>query len=292
MKGRGYLGNTRGFALIELMLAVVLLSTLFLAVWEIFAYSTAFWRQAEHKVDMYDSLRFTLNHLGTELKYNPEDIRFPDGVLALSSSSELFFEIDGTPTRFVTNPPPVRIHYYCSSYNFYRQVNYESPKKLVENIQGVIFTYYNSDGTQITPSTGELARTVREVKIELISGGRKVPFTRQPGGVLANSSNSDLFFQINGNPLVDNPKPAKKIHYYCSSNTLYRQENDFSPQPLASDIQSVDFTYYNRNGTVVNPVSTDLAKTVSQVKIVLTAKKQNSTISPVVLVQKINLRSY
>jgi hypothetical protein len=111
--------------------------------------------------------------------------------------------------------------------------------------------------------------------------------------VLVNSNNSHLYFEIDGTPTdeVTNP-PPKQIHYYCDSYTLYRQENSLPQQPLASDIQSVVFTYYNSTGGLVNPTSSDEAKKIRLVKIVLTAKKQGSTISPAVLVQKISLRSY
>lgn len=133
------------------------------------------------------------------------------------------------------------------------------------------------------------------------------PTSGDPGGVLVNSSNSHLYFEIDGTPTDDVPNPApKKIHYFCSSNTLYRQENNYSPQPLASDIQSIGFTYYNRAGAVVSPVSIEVnlsstndqrlasienAKKIKQVKIVLTAKKQGTAVSPATLVQKVSLRS-
>lgn len=181
------LRNERGLTLIELMLSLLLMSTLFLSVWGLLGHGVAFWRQAEYKVDMYDSLRISLDRMGRELMY----ARQPD-----------------------------------SAY----------------------------------PTSG------------------------YPGGVLVNSDDRHLYFKIDGTP-------PKTIHYYCSANNLYRQENGFSAQPLASDIQSVNFTYYDSSGTLVIPTSIDAAKTIRQVKITLTAKKQGSTISPVVLTQKISLRA-
>lgn len=202
--------DERGFTLIELMFSTILLSFLFLIVWGIFNHSIAFWKQSEYKVDMYDSLRASLDSMGRELMFS----RKPD-------------------------------------------VNY--------------------------PASG------------------------YPGGVLVNSDNNHLYFEIDGTPTDEAPNPQpKRIHYYCYSNTLYRQVNSFSPQPLASDIQSVFFTYYNSAGAEVSPASIkvtlnstnderlksiDSAKKIRQVKIILTAKKQGSLVSPATLVQKVSLRS-
>lgn len=179
--------DERGFTFIELMIALLLMSILFLGVWGIFTNAYTFWRQAEYKVDIYDNMRVALDRMGRELMF----ARGPDS------------------------------------------------------------TY---------PASG------------------------YPGGVLIYSNNSHLYFEIDGTP-------PKKIHYYCSSYNLYRQVNNDPAQPLASDIQSVAFTYYDSTGEEVNPTSIDEAKRIRTVKIVLTAKKQGSTLSPVVLVQKISLRS-
>jgi len=188
--------NERGFTLIETMVSLLLMSILFIGLWGIFVSSYTFWRQAEYKVDMYDSLQISFDRMGRELMY----ARQPDAA------------------------------YPTSGY---------------------------------------------------------------PGGVLVNSNDTHLYFQIDGTPTKTVPNPVpKRIHYYCSLNNLYRQENNNSPQPLASDIQSVVFTYYNGDGEVVNPTTVELAKSIRQVKIVLTAQKQNSNLAPVTLVQKISLRSF
>jgi prepilin-type N-terminal cleavage/methylation domain-containing protein len=196
MKIFAALRNERGFTLIETMVSLLLMSILFIGVWGIFGTSYTFWRQAEYRVDMYDSLQISFDRMGRELMY----ARQPDAA------------------------------YPASGY---------------------------------------------------------------PGGVLVNSNDSHLYFQIDGTPTeaVPNPVP-KRIHYYCSSNNLYRQENYYSPQPLASDIQGVVFTYYDGAGEVVNPTSSEQARSIRQVKILLTAQKQNSTLAPVVLVQKISLRAF
>lgn len=188
MKDSGYLGNERGFTLVEIMFSTVLLSFLFMTVWGLYNNSIIFWKHSEYKVDMYDSLQVSLDRMGRELMF----ARCPD-----------------------------------ASY----------------------------------PASG------------------------YPGGVLVNSNINHLYFETDGTP-------PRKIHYYCASNTLYRQVDSDSPQPLASDIQSVAFTYYNNTGAEVSPVqSIESAKTIRQVKIVLTAKKQGTTISPASLVQKVSLRS-
>lgn len=181
MKNLLSLRDERGLTIIELMLSLLLMSILFIGVWGIFANGFTFWRQAEYKVDMYDSLRVTLDHMGRELMFTRQPV-----------------------------------------------------------------------GTTVT-------------------GGVRVP-----------SNSSNLYF-INAE--------GNTICYYCSGYALYRKENGNIAQPLASDIQSVGFTYYNRAGTAIDPTTVDLAGSIRQVKIVLTAKKLGSTVSPAVLVQKISLRS-
>jgi len=161
----------RGFTLVELLISVLLLSILFLAVWGLFAQGFILWKQGENKVDMYDSLRISLDRAGRELRY-------AQNITDSSDASNLYF--------------------------------------------------VNAGGT-----------TVR---------------------------------------------------YYCSAYALYRQEQGAVAQPLASDMQSVDFTYLNSSGTEVTDLATEAAA-VTQVKITITAKKQGSRVGPVVLTQKVSLRS-
>lgn len=211
MKNMAGLRDERGLTFVELMFALLLMSILFIGVWEVFTRGFIFWRQSEYKVNMNDSLRISLDRMGRELMF----ARQPDS------------------------------------------------------------TYPTSGGN--------------------------------PGGVLVNSNGSHLYFEIDATPTDEVPNPpSKTIHYYCTPYVLYRQENS-DLQPLAEDIESISFTYYDSAGAVVDPgsivwaalnmtdeqklQSIENAKAIKQVKIVLTAKKNNSTISPVVIVQKINLRS-
>lgn len=167
----GHLKDTRGFTLIELMLSILLLSILFLAAWGLLGQSFIFWKQGEHRADMYDSLRISFDRMGRELRY----------------------------AKGITT-----------------------------------------------------------------------------------SSNSDSLYFLSAEGIT--------VWYYCSSYTLYRKEQGEVSQPLASDIQSVSYTYINSSGSVVSDVSTQ-ASTVRQVKITITAKKQGSKVAPVVLTQKVSLRA-
>ncbi|MDD4239608.1 MAG: prepilin-type N-terminal cleavage/methylation domain-containing protein [Desulfotomaculaceae bacterium] len=173
------LRDESGFTLIELMLSLLLMSILFLTVWGVFASGVTFWKQAEYKVDMCDSLRISLDRMGRELMYT----RKPAGATT--------------------------------------------------------------------------------------------------GGVQTPSDNTKLYF-INAE--------GSTISYYLKGYELMRKEYTI-PQPLASDIQNMSFTYYNRAGKAIDSTDLDFPGAVDQVKIELTAKKYGSTISPVVLVKKVTLRS-
>lgn len=173
MKIFAVLRNERGFTLIEAMVSLLLMSVLFMGVWGIFGNSFTFWRQAEYRVDMYDSLQISFDRMGRELMYarQPDAAYptsgYPGGVLFGSNDTHLYFQIDGTPTKNVPNPLPKRIHYYCSSNNLYRQENYNTPQPLASNIESVVFTYYNSAGEVVNPTTVQVANSIRQVKIVL-----------------------------------------------------------------------------------------------------------------------------
>ncbi|TEB17570.1 hypothetical protein Psfp_00442 [Pelotomaculum sp. FP] len=150
------LRDERGFTFIELMLALVLMSILFLGVWGIFANGYTFWRQAEYKVDMYDSLRFSLDMMGRELMYARKPDGTTGGVVSPSDSRNLYF----------INAEGKTIRYYRDGYQLMRK-EYNIPQPLASDIQDISFTYYNGAGAPITPTSSGFPGTVRQVKITL-----------------------------------------------------------------------------------------------------------------------------
>lgn len=104
---------------------------------------------------------------------------------------------------------------------------------------------------------------------------------RYAQGITASSDSGNLYF-VNAE--------GTTVRYYCSSYALYRQEQGAVAQPVASDIQSVGFVYLNSSGAEVTDLLTEAAS-VTQVKITITAKKQGSRVDPIVLTQKVSLRS-
>lgn len=154
----GYLRGERGFTLVELMLSVLLLSILFLAVWGLFGQGFIFWKQGEHRVDMYDSLRISLDRMGRELRYT-------SGVTTSCDSDELYF----------VNAEGITVSYYCDdSYNLCRKEFGLSGQPLANDIQSVSFAYYNSAGSVVNVSTQ--AAVVRQVKVTITAAkpGSKV----------------------------------------------------------------------------------------------------------------------
>lgn len=140
--------DEQGFTLAELLMAVLLMSILFLSAWGVFSQGFIFWKHGEQKIDMYDSLRMSLNRMGRELRYT-------QGVTASSNGTDLYFINSGGAT----------IRYYCSSYTLYRQVVGQVAQPLASDISTVGFIYYNSAGTQIYASTQ--SSLVRQVKITI-----------------------------------------------------------------------------------------------------------------------------
>jgi|GEM_PF-4992824 len=117
------------------------------------------------------------------------------------------------------------------------------------------------------------------LRISLDRMGRELRYTK---GVTASSNSTSLSF-VNAGGIT--------VRYYCSSYALYRVEGG-SPQPLASDIQSVSFTYIDDTGSVVSDSHIPArASSIRQVKITITAKKKGSRVDPVVLVLKVKLRA-
>jgi len=153
----GYLRGERGFTLVELMLSILLLSILFTAVWGLFGQGFILWKQGEHQIDMYESLRISLDRLGRELRYARE-------IKSSSNDTNLYFVNDGGTT----------VRYYCSSYALYRQIPGDVPQPLASDIQSVSFAYYNSAGADVDVSVQ--AAAVKQVKIMITASkqGSKV----------------------------------------------------------------------------------------------------------------------
>jgi prepilin-type N-terminal cleavage/methylation domain-containing protein len=148
--------DEQGFTFIELMLALVLMSILFLGVWGIFYNGYTFWRQAEYKVDMYDSLRFSLDMMGRELMYAKKPDGAPGGIMTPSDSSNLYF----------INAEGKTIQYYRNGYQLMRK-EYTVPQPLASDIQDIHFAYYNGAGAEISPTSAGFPAKVRQVKITL-----------------------------------------------------------------------------------------------------------------------------
>ena len=165
MKIFAVLRNERGFTLIEAMVSLLLMSVLFMGVWGIFGNSFTFWRQAEYRVDMYDSLQISFDRMGRELMYARQpDAAYPTsgypGGCAVWQNNAHYFQIDGTGR--CSRP---RIH-FLFTYNLYAR-NYNTPQPLASNIESVVFTYYNSAGEVVNPTTVQVANSIRQVKIVL-----------------------------------------------------------------------------------------------------------------------------
>ncbi|MDD4170487.1 MAG: prepilin-type N-terminal cleavage/methylation domain-containing protein [Desulfotomaculaceae bacterium] len=144
----GHVRGERGFTLIELILSILLLNILLLVVWELFGQTVSLWKQGEHKVDMHDSLRISLDRMSRELRYT-------QGITASSNSTNLYFKNDGGTA----------VRYYCSSYVLYRRVQNNVPQPLASDIESVGFTYYDSAG--IVVDVASQAAAVRQVKIAI-----------------------------------------------------------------------------------------------------------------------------
>ncbi|OPY57737.1 MAG: hypothetical protein A4E55_01457 [Pelotomaculum sp. PtaU1.Bin035] len=115
--------------------------------------------------------------------------------------------------------------------------------------------------------------------------GRELRYAR---GISISSDTANLEF-LNADGM--------NVKYYCNLNELIRRVKGVS-SPLASDIESVRFIYTTAAGLVIDESNMtaykllpDWAATVNLVTITIAAKKQGGTAGPVVLTQKVRLRS-
>ncbi|OPX88399.1 MAG: hypothetical protein A4E53_02037 [Pelotomaculum sp. PtaB.Bin104] len=127
-----------GFTLVELMLSILLLSILFLAAWGLFAQGFVFWKQGEHKVDMNDSLRISLDRMGRELRYT-------EGISTVSDISSLNFK----------TAEGKNVKYYCYSNQLIRGEQGLSGwgySPVTSDIESIEFIYTTSFGLDINES--------------------------------------------------------------------------------------------------------------------------------------------
>lgn len=166
----GHLHGERGFTLVELMLSILLLSILFLAVWGLFGQSFIFWKQGEHRVDMYDSLRTSLGRMGREMRYT-------GGIAAFSDMTNLYF----------VNAEGKNVKYYCASNELIRGEQGLSGWGYIpvaSDIESVRFVYATSTGLVIDESNIAAQKLLPNwpAKINLV----KITITaRKPGSKAA-----------------------------------------------------------------------------------------------------------
>ncbi|MCL2767089.1 MAG: prepilin-type N-terminal cleavage/methylation domain-containing protein, partial [Peptococcaceae bacterium] len=87
-----------------------------------------------------------------------------------------------------------------------------------------------------------------------------------------------------------------QVSYYSLNNQLLRRENG-TTAPLASNINSISFTYKNQQGLVIDQTNYDQETQsmewvdgISMITVTLTAGKPGGLIEPITLMRKINLR--
>ncbi|MDD3654484.1 MAG: prepilin-type N-terminal cleavage/methylation domain-containing protein [Desulfotomaculaceae bacterium] len=133
-----HLHDERGFTLAELMLSILLLSILFLAAFGLFAQGFVFWKQGEHKVDMYDSLRISLDRMGREMRYT-------EGISSASDINNLCFK----------TAEGKNVKYYCSAHELIRGEQGASGwgyNPVASDIESIKFVYTTSAGAVINES--------------------------------------------------------------------------------------------------------------------------------------------
>jgi len=130
----GHLRNERGFTLVELMLSTLLLSILFLTVWDMFSQYSIFWKRAVDKVDLYEGLRISLGRMCREIRY----------AKSISTSSDV------NSLTFV-NAEGQTVRYYCNLNELLRrEKGVSSP--VASDIESVRFIYTTDEGLVIDQS--------------------------------------------------------------------------------------------------------------------------------------------
>lgn len=127
----GHFRNERGFTLVELMISTLLLSILFLMVWDIFSQCSILWRRAGDKVDLYDGLRISLGRMCRE-------IRCAESISTSSDVSSLTF----------VNADGYTVRYYCNLNELLRrEKGVSSP--VASDVESVRFIYTTNTGLVI-----------------------------------------------------------------------------------------------------------------------------------------------
>lgn len=126
----GQSGRERGFTLVEVILAALLLSLLCLTVWDLFSRYTLFWQRTVHRMDMNDGLRVALSRMCRE-------IRCAEGISAASDAGRLT----------LVNAAGETVSYYCNLNQLLRREKGVSTP-LAGEVASVRFTYVTSAGQE------------------------------------------------------------------------------------------------------------------------------------------------
>ncbi|NLK01400.1 MAG: prepilin-type N-terminal cleavage/methylation domain-containing protein [Clostridia bacterium] len=98
--------DERGFTLLELIIAVSLMSLLVVGLHQITVFSLSSWRRAEQEVDIQQNVALAVNHLSRELR-SAREVRITDG------RYDIYFRLTGGK----------RIRYYLNNQQLLRDVN-------------------------------------------------------------------------------------------------------------------------------------------------------------------------
>lgn len=127
--------NENGFTLLELMLALLLLSVLSLTVWGVLGQYAVFWKRTGDKLELYDNLRIALDRMGRE-------IRYAQSISAVSDTDSVTF----------VNAEGNTIRYYRSTNAALQRSEKGVSSPLASDIACVHFIYTIEDGLTIDAS--------------------------------------------------------------------------------------------------------------------------------------------
>ena len=152
--------NRKGFSLIEMMVALGILSLIIIGLVTFFSGGTRAWVTGQYQLEAQRNARLAIDRIAREIR---------EGKEVKSGSSEVAITVNIPEFKTDTGTiPSYELTYSFSDINntIVRIKNLTTPNLLIDNVQSLTFTYFDSGGNSVPSGNASKVHILLEVDVD------------------------------------------------------------------------------------------------------------------------------
>ena len=151
--------NRKGFSLIEMMVSLGILSLIIIGLVTFFSGGTRSWVTGQYQLEAQRNARFAIDRMAREIREGKE-VKSGSNVAVTVSIPEFKTDTGTIPSYELT--------YSFSDINntIVRRKNLTTPNLLIDNVQSLTFTYFDSGGNSVPSENASKMHILLEVDVD------------------------------------------------------------------------------------------------------------------------------